>query len=456
MEKFKIVLPEYINKALAFLKNKYPSCEAYIVGGSVRDSLLKRTVHDFDITTNLTPTEVMSCFSENHIVNNNGLKHGTVSVVIDHEVVEITTYRNDGTYSDGRHPNEVSFVSTLKEDLKRRDFTINAMAYNSDEGLIDYNEGINDLENKIIRTVGNPYQRFEEDYLRILRALRFSSTLSFEIENKTKEAIHNEKEGLTKISYERIRKELEGILTGPNVFYILKEFSDVLEVIIPELKMCTHFMQNNKYHKHQNLYEHMINVVSLTKPDFILRLAALIHDIGKPDCYSEEIIDGVINGHFYKHPYVSAKYAKVIGERLKLSSNELTELIFLVEYHDAYLFAQKKIVKRMLAKTPNQDVKIFLKLVNLRWADATDHQNLDPEFIPKPDELKALVDTIIKENEALRLSDLMVNGNDLMALGYKGKILGIILNDLLEHVIDESLLNQKDELLSYVKSNYEL
>jgi len=306
----KIQMPQEVHRILDILS--FYGYDGYIVGGCVRDSILNKTPNDWDICTNCTPEkmlEVFSCFK----VIPTGLKHGTLTVVINGQNYEVTTYRIDGEYINGRHPEQVEFTNNLKEDLKRRDFTINAMAYNTKEGLIDYYGGITDIFNKKIRCVGNPFERFSEDYLRMLRAIRFSAQLGYSLDAETLKEIKKLSKNIIDISEERIREELNKILMAdiPSRGLKLLSSTDLLKYIIPELEMCVGFQQHNPNHD-KDVFNHILSVVDNTEKDLILRLAALFHDIGKPETFSLDE-DGV--GHFYKHHLKSSDIADEVMKR---------------------------------------------------------------------------------------------------------------------------------------------
>ncbi len=440
-----IKIPQYIKEILAIL-NSYG--EAYVVGGCVRDSLLNLTPNDWDITTDRTPEEIKEIFKDYKIINKNGEKHGTITIFFKRRQIEITTYREDKNYLDGRHPSEVTFTRTLKNDLARRDFTINAMAYNEKIGLVDLFGGITDLKNKLIKTVGDPYKRFSEDYLRIIRGLRFVSKLGFNMEEYTlKASLDLAPKILKYISGERIREELKGILLGYNVFNTLINYKDIIANFIPELKPCFGFNQNNPYHAH-DVYCHICYVVSYTKPDFISRLAALLHDIGKPQAYSEEIKDGKIRGHFYNHADISLSISRIIANRLKLSNEEKSKLYYLVKEHDSLIEPNKRLIKRLIIRTPNESKELLFQLLDLKQADQNDHLNVKPLRIK---EIVEIINEIYEDNEALKISDLKINGNDLMKLGYQGKEIGQNLKELFNAVLNEEVANDYDELVNYLR-----
>ena len=319
--------------------------EAYVVGGCVRDSLLGKKPQDWDICTSALPQEVKKAFN-NLPVLETGLKHGTVTVMIDHKPYEVTTYRIEDQYSDNRHPDKVEFVKDLEQDLARRDFTINAMAYNPKSGLVDCFNGLADLDNKIIRCVGKAEERFLEDGLRILRAIRFASTYNFKIERATTEAIYSKKNLLANLAGERIQIELDKLLCGSGVKEILHQFAEVLAVIIPEIWPMLGFEPNNPHHIY-DLWTHTIESVAQAPPQLVLRLTMLLHDLGKPDCYT---VDEKGIGHFYGHSKISAEKAKDILQRLKYDRATIDTVLTLVANHDLDLLPQKNISNPCLIK----------------------------------------------------------------------------------------------------------
>lgn len=398
----------------------------------MRDSLLGVKPHDYDLTTNATPEQMHEIFPH---YSDTGIKHGTVTVIIGHNGYELTTYRREGSYSDHRHPDEVSFTSTLKDDLSRRDFTINAMAAD-EENVIDYYGGQADLKAGIIRAVGDPYVRFEEDGLRILRAIRFASRLNFEIEEKTREAILTRREDLKYISSERIYKEFAEILCCERVDYYLEQYAEVFAVFMPELVRMFDFPQNNRYHIY-DLWQHSLKVTASVSPKIALRWAALLHDIGKVDTLSHGE-DG--QDHYYGHAAVSARIARQILQRLKCDRKTENEVIALIRNHE-----QLPKARRLLNKMGDYS----LDLIELKKADNR-AQNPDYDESEKYDQLKAEVLELIASQSAVSIKDLKINGDDLKALGYEGKAIGDKLNEVMERVLD-GYPNDRDELLKLIK-----
>lgn len=414
--------------------------EAFVVGGCVRDSLLGRMPHDWDICTNALPDQMKEVFADFRVLDT-GLKHGTLTVVLEKSNYEITTYRKDGDYSDHRHPDQVEFVSDLKEDLSRRDFTINAMAANINGEIIDYFEGLHDLIDRAIVCVGDAQQRFEEDALRILRAMRFASRYGFEIEWMTADAMHIKKDLLKEIAAERIGSEFLQIMSGKCDF-LLAAFTDVFQVIIPEITPCIGFQQNNPHHE-WNVWTHTVKAVGAVSGGVETRIAALYHDLGKPYCYSMDE-NGV--GHFYGHAAVSAQLAEKSLRNLRLENKLIVDVVQLVASHDRVLEPQKNIVRRCLNKFGEQQ---FMNLVFLQYADKVSQRTnfYMGDQLGKVTQFYHILQQIKVDDDCFTLKDLAVNGNDLMQLGFTaGKFLGETLNQLLELVMDDKIKNDKVHL----------
>lgn len=438
----KIDIPDGASKIIKALQNS--GYEAYVVGGCVRDSLLGKNPKDWDICTSALPEEVKSCLSYRLI--DTGLQHGTITVVIDNVGYEVTTYRKDGDYSDNRHPDSVEFVTSLVEDLARRDFTINAMAYNETEGLIDRFGGVLDLNRRLITCVGNPDDRFSEDALRILRAMRFASTYGFSIQPTTAESIHRNKERLNNIAAERIQTELIRMLIGDGVLQILLDFSDVISTIIPELKPCVGFDQNNRYHQY-TVYDHIAHAVSNdVSKDVSVRIALLLHDIGKPRCYSED----ERGGHFHGHAVPSRDLSEIVLNRLRFDNKTKSEVLDLVLYHDSYIEPNEKAVRRWLNKLGEQRLR---QLILVKVADISAHkEGTYKQRLEWCIQLQSIIDNVIAEEQCFKIRDLKINGTDILVLGVpEGKIIGNILYHLLEKVINDELQNDKEILLNEVK-----
>jgi len=418
--------------------------EAYLVGGCVRDTLMKRPFHDTDITTNALPEQIMNAFREYKTVPT-GIKHGTVTVISDGVPYEITTYRIDGEYSDSRRPDSVEFTSSLREDLARRDFTVNAVAMNSKGEISDFFGGKEDIQKKIIRCVGSPEKRFSEDALRIMRAIRFSSQLGFRIESETAQAVHRMKDRLRNISKERIREELDKLICGKNCLSVLMEYSDVIATIIPEFEKCIGFDQHSPYHKY-TVWEHIIRAVSLAPSDNVkMRRALFFHDIAKPVCAK---FDETGRGHFKKHAEIGADMTKDIMKRLRYDSESIAYAVMLIKRHS------DKIKNKADVKKTMSDIgdSLFFELMEMKKCDnSAKNDFVRSQNIPL-DELIAEAHRIIENNECRSLHMLDINGNDLIKTGLKGAEIGNALNELLNLVIEEKILNEHDILLDYIKN----
>lgn len=436
-----IIIPEKVN----YIINKLEAngFEAFAVGGCIRDSLLFKTPQDWDITTSAKPEELMNIF---HKTIPTGLQHGTVTVVLEEESFEVTTYRTEGDYIDNRHPSEVIFVSSLEEDLSRRDFTINAMAYSENRGLKDPFKGSEDLKNHIIRCVGEPNKRFQEDALRMLRAIRFKCQLSFEIEQETLASIKLNHRLIKNISFERTRDELCKILlseTPSNGFILLKD-TNILEIVLPELKQCLGFNQYNPHHD-KDVFHHILEVVDYCPKDLILRLSALLHDISKLQCFS---LDEKGIGHFYGHNVDSAEKAVEILKRLKFDNCTIDRVKILVKEHSMNLNeAKTSTIKKFISRVGMENID---RWVELKKADLKAHSHaMDYTDIFNVEEK---IKNIINSKEPLSIKDLNISGKDIINLGVNpGKEIGIILNKLLELVLENPELNSKDKLIDYAE-----
>ncbi|MBQ8002541.1 MAG: HD domain-containing protein [Clostridia bacterium] len=432
-------IPKFAQKVADKLtQNGY---EAYFVGGCVRDALMGSVPHDFDITTNALPNQIKECFSAFTTILT-GEKHGTVTVVSEGENVEVTTYRIDGKYEDGRHPVGVSFTKNVQNDLARRDFTINAICYNGE--IVDPFGGREDIKNKIIRTVGDADKRFGEDALRIMRAIRFAATLGFEIDEKTKESIHKNKRLLEKVSAERIFVEFSKLLMGDWAGKVLMEYYDVIGVFIPELLHCVGFDQKNDYHIY-DVYEHIVKAVEASDKDLKIRLAVFFHDIGKPQCFT---IDEK-GGHFKGHDEKSALIAGCVLKRLKADNETVRIVETLVKEHQREIIPEKKYVKRCLSKL---SYGVFDLLLKVKYADTAAHSKKAEGNFAVIERLGEIRKEIEKDDECISLKTLAVNGYDVMALGvHDGRKVGEILNALLQMVIDGEIENEKEILKKAVK-----
>lgn len=422
--------------------------EAWCVGGFVRDSLLGRPVSDIDIACSaLWPQTEEACLAAGMRVHRTGEKHGTVTVVCDDAAFEVTTFRVDGAYSDARHPDEVRFVRSLKEDLARRDFTINAMAYHPLRGLADPFGGLEDARRGIIRTVGDPAQRFGEDALRILRACRFTSQLGFSLDGATYQAMLEGKRGLLRVSSERITAELQKLLLGDNVRDALLQTVDVISAVLPELVAMKGFDQCTPYHCHDVL-EHTARAVAGTPPYPLVRWAALFHDMGKPAAFFKEPGG---RGHFYGHAKISVPLARGIMDRLTFSTAFRDRVLLLVERHDDVFDATPRAVKRALARMGG-DVELFRALCDLKRGDASAQAPAyAEERMRRADDLLRVLDGILAEGEAFTLKHLAVNGRDAMDAGIaQGPSVGAALAAALDAVIDEQIPNDRETLLAFL------
>lgn len=430
-------IPRNVNYIIdIFNQNRFLS---YVVGGCVRDCLLGITPSDWDICTSASPEDIKRLFKKTF---DTGIKHGTVSVLIDDEIFEVTTFRCDGNYKDNRHPEKVSFTKSLHEDLARRDFTINAMAYNNTDGLIDYFGGQNDLKNNLIKCVGDPDKRFSEDSLRMLRAVRFAAQKGFEIENNTMSSICKNAHLVKNLSAERIISEVTKILISDNPKNIKLLYDlGILKYIMPEMCKCFETPQNIKWHIY-DVGNHSLKAVEFTDRTPYLRFAALMHDWGKPSC--KKIKDDGYDT-FKGHASVSISLAKDFMERYKFKNSDKSKILKLIKYHDRPILPEKKYVKRAINDIGED---LFLDLLNLKRADCK-AQNflLTAPRLKDYEVLEKIYNDIKKDNETFSLKNLAVNGNDLKDLGYSGKEIGEKLNLLLNHVIDFPEDNKKEILI---------
>lgn len=439
-------MPKNVDIAINLLQSA--GFEAYAVGGCVRDSLLGKTPNDWDITTSAKPEDMKSVFAEFHCIDT-GIKHGTVTVVIDGEPLEITTFRLDGEYEDNRHPKSVTFTSNLGADLGRRDFTVNAMAYSKMTGIVDLFGGQNDLKNKIIRCVGDPDRRFNEDALRILRALRFASALDFEIEEKTAQSLLKNRALLGNISEERIAKELLKLVCGKGAKRILTDFAPVLFEILPELQPMYKNSHDNPHHCY-DIYEHTLIAVESIDPEPTLRFAMLLHDCGKPAVKKFDE-NGV--AHFYGHQRISAEISAQILARLKVSNKFRDEILFLVSNHDRWeLYENTEKMPRYLSKFGLDGVLNLLKVMR------ADVLAQSPEYRYRLDQIADAEETaknLAAQKPCLSLSELQINGRTLMDIGIpQGRKLGAVLAQLLDEVIDGVTKNTQEALTTRAREIY--
>lgn len=419
--------------------------EAWIVGGCVRDFLLGLVPKDYDITTAALPEETKAVFQDCPVLET-GIRHGTVTVLLEGEPLEITTYRVDGGYSDARHPDGVTFTRSLREDAARRDFTMNAMAYAPGLGLQDFFGGQEDVRKGIIRAVGDPETRFCEDALRVLRAIRFASVLDFTLEQETEKAAHRCAPLLEKISAERLSAELGKLLCGRGAGRVLRAYPDILSVVIPELGPMVGFQQHNVHHCY-DVYTHTAVAVDHVPPVLHLRLAMLLHDVGKPETFSLEA-DG--QGHFYGHARRSTALAEEILARLRFPRQTCQQVVQLVRYHDAVLEESPQQIRRWLNRLGPQG---FLDLLAVQRGDVA---GLAPAYCTRNHRLNSLekqAKEILAEKPCLTTKELSVNGKDLLALGYRGPALGAALRRLLDQVLEGALPNEKQALLQWLVQN---
>jgi len=421
--------------------------EAWCVGGCVRDLLRGYTPDDWDITTSALPEETMTVFGRRAIPT--GLRHGTVTVRTNVRRVEVTTYRVDGDYADHRHPDSVTFTRSLEEDLKRRDFTVNAMALGQDGSVRDPFGGRTDLDAGVLRCVGQPDQRFREDALRILRGLRFAAVLDFALESATAESIHESRDLLHDIAAERIRVELTKLLLGQSVAKVLREFPDVIGVFIPEILPLVGFDQRNPHHCY-DIWEHTIHSVEEVDRDVVLRMTMLLHDIGKPACFTQDE-RGI--GHFYGHPAESRAMAAEILRRLRFDNEQKAAILTLVEQHDRGFPRTEKGIRRALRLLGEENLRRLLAVKradNLAQAPAFQEEN--QREIRRAEEIMEL---LLQRRDCFTLKHLAVNGRDMMALGLTGPEIGQALTSLLDEVVEGNLPNDRLGLLEAAKREME-
>ena len=413
---------------------------AYIVGGCVRDALRGAEPHDWDCTTSARPEQAAACFPDFHVIET-GRKHGTVTVVIDRMPIEITTYRIDGSYADHRRPDSVTFTDRLSDDLARRDFTMNAMAYHPETGLIDLYRGADDLAAGIVSCVGEPRERFEEDGLRILRAMRFASVLDFQIADATRAAVFEKASLLHHISAERIWTELTKLLCGQGAERILTDYAEVLFTVLPALRPMYQFNQNNPHHDY-DVYTHTLKTVSAVPPEPVLRWAALLHDAGKPHTYTED----ERGGHFYGHAVISKEIAERCLKLLKCDRKTYDRVRMLVSVHDVVMNGTEQQIKRMVRKYGFDAAE---QLLLLHRADVSAQAAVHrAERIAESDRLLEILAGLKAQDACMSLKKLAVTGGDLLAVGYpQGREIGVCLNALLEEVIEGTLPNERDALL---------
>ncbi len=437
-------IPPNITRILDMLENA--GYEAYIVGGCVRDSLMGMTPHDYDVTTSALPEETERVFSGMKLIET-GLKHGTVTVLSDGEPVEITTYRVDGEYHDSRRPDSVTFTRSLREDIARRDFTMNGIAYSPRRGMFDEFGGAEDIRRGIIRCIGDPEKRFREDALRIMRGMRFSASLGFQVEERTAAAMLDNRELLCNISAERIFTELSGLLTGRqsafNMRRVLTEFRDILAEVIPEFKATFNFEQRSKYHS-LDVYQHLLASAEaaalISHGELPLTLAMLLHDIGKPERFT---LDENGEGHFYGHAQVSADIAEAVLRRLKTSTALRERVCAIIKYHDIPLPENDRLLRRMLSKHGEELSR------DIAMAHIADNMAKKPEFRARCADWRNLIERIpeMADKSCLTIKSLAVDGKALAGIVPPSPLMGETLKFLLGGVIDGSFPNEREFLL---------
>lgn len=444
MKRINVEVPAPVN----YIIQELEKCghEAYMVGGCVRDSVLGRKPHDYDICTSATPDEILKAFPDEEIIPT-GLQHGTVTILINKEPFEVTTYRIDGDYSDNRRPDNVTFTKNLVEDLRRRDFTINAMAYNPKTGLIDPFNGMEDIKYKKIRCVGSAEDRFNEDALRILRAIRFEAQLGFAGLPETMFEIERQYDRLKNISIERINSEFCKIVASEQFCVELVLYPNVFSLFIPELKDLIGFQQNNPYHAY-DVFNHTVHAIEKCESDdLVVRLAVFFHDFGKPHSYQDGE-DGI--RHFKGHGKVSAEITDSIMKRLRFDNETRNNVVELVYYHDATFEVGNKYVKRWLNKIGE---KQFRRLLEIRKADIKGQKpDYEESQIEKVNNIENILEEILSEKSCFSLKDLAVNGNDVKEVMKlkEGKDIGYWLNEILKRVIDGELENNKYDLVYWM------
>ena len=438
MEDRTIQLPEKVGRIIGTLQEH--GYEAYAVGGCIRDSILGREPEDWDITTSAMPEETKALFDKTF---DTGIQHGTITVLLEKEGFEVTTYRIDGKYEDSRHPKEVTFTRNLREDLLRRDFTINAMAYNETDGLVDIFGGLEDLEEGMIRCVGTAKERFKEDALRILRGVRFAAQLGFDIEEDTRQGMKELAWTLQNISAERIQVELVKMITSKRPEMLREAYElGMTRIVLPEFDQLMTTGQETPHHMY-SVGEHTLHAMKNIRADKILRLAMLLHDMGKP---ALKTVDEAGVAHFKKHALESERIAENVLRRLKFDNDTIRKVTRLVRCHDLRMPATAKSVRRAMNQIGEE---LFPYYMEVRRADVLAQSMYQrEEKIENLDQIEELYHQIVEDGDCVSLKDLAVTGRDLIASGMKpGKEIGEKLEELLKLVIEDPKLNTKEELL---------
>lgn len=421
--------------------------EAYIVGGCVRDILMGKPPHDWDVTTSALPEETMALFD--HFAIPTGLRHGTVTVRSGKTACEVTTFRTDGDYPDHRHPAAVTFTRSLREDLQRRDLTVNAMAMDVHGTLHDPFGGQADIRRRVLRCVGEPERRFQEDALRILRTLRFSATLGFAINADTHRSLRERRDDLRYVAAERVREELTKLLCGADVLRVLLEDPQVLGVVLPEILPCVGFDQHNRHHCY-DVWGHTAHAVAVAPSDPVLRWAMLLHDLGKPSCFT---LDDRGVGHFHGHHRPSAEMAETVCRRLRFDRAAAQQICMLVRYHDRPIPLTERAIRRAMNQLGVEGLR---QLCAVKRADNLAQH---PDYRGRQREInegEAIMDELLRKDACFSLKQLAVNGWDMAALGLEGPAIGQMLQTLLEAVMDGAADNDRDALLALAKGKCDL
>lgn len=436
-------LREEVAKAFAHLEAA--GHMVYLVGGCVRDALLGKEPTDFDLCTSARPEEVCRVFASYRVIET-GLQHGTVTILLDSLPLEITTFRRESGYSDGRRPDQVDFDVSLQEDLARRDFTINAMGFHPREGIIDCFGGQNDLQAGILRCVGEPERRFSEDALRLLRALRFAATQGLQIEAETEAALFRNKARLQGIAAERVRVELQKLLCGWDAARVLLRYWEVIGEVLPDLLALQGFEQHSRYHCY-DVWQHSVVALANSPAEPILRWAALLHDLGKADCFS---LDEAGEGHFFGHATQGADRADALLEGLRFDRVSREQIVSLVRLHDAPMAAQTKQIRRQLSRWGED---FFWQLLALKRADCRAQSPAVQGRLAELDAVEILAKELLQAEGRLGLRELAVNGRDLLAVGYEGPAIGQSLQILLDAVLEETVVNERSALLHFLQTD---